>query len=69
MYKVEPPPLVMTSVDHHIAAAEHHEEAAESHRQAASHYTYGDYQKANEHARMAKDCGRRADEYCAMAME
>jgi hypothetical protein len=69
MYKTELPPLVMTSVDHHIAAAEHHEEAAESHRQAASHYTYGDYQQANEHARLARDYGKRAEEHCEIAMK
>ena len=28
------PPLILTSVDYHIAAAESHEEAAEAHRQA-----------------------------------
>ena len=47
-------PLVMTSMDHHVAAAEHHEEAAESHRKAAALYAYGDYQQANEHAQLAK---------------
>ena len=70
MYAIDKPsPLIMTSVDHHVAAAEHHEEAAESHRQAAAHYTYGDYQQANEHARLAKSYGERAEEYCIRAME
>jgi len=63
------PPLIMTSVDHHVAAAEHHEEAAESHRQAAAHYSYGDYQQANEQARLAKGQGRQAEKHCALAME
>lgn len=60
---------VMTSADHHVAAAEYHEEAAESHRNAAAHYVYGDYQKANENARLAKGYGQQAEECCALAME
>jgi uncharacterized protein YbjT (DUF2867 family) len=62
-------PVVMTSADHHVAAAERHEEAAESHRQAAAHYTYGDYQQANEQARLAKGYGEQAEEHCTLAME
>jgi len=62
-------PLVMTSMDHHVAAAEHHEEAAESHRKAAALYAYGDYQQAAEHARLAKGHGQQAEECCALAME
>ena len=65
----KPSSLVMTSADHHVAAAEHHEEAAESHRMAASHYAYGDYQQANEQARLAKDYGKQAEERCILAME
>lgn len=62
-------PLVMTSVDHHTAAAEHHEKAAESHRNAAAHYAYGDYQQANEQARLAEGYGERAQECCVLAMQ
>jgi hypothetical protein len=70
MYSVEKPSqLIMTSVGHHVAAAERHDEAAESHRQAAAHYTYGDYQQANEQARLAKGFGERAEEHCSRAME
>lgn len=60
---------VMTSADHHLAAAEQHEEAAESHRNAAAHYAYGDFQQAQEHARLAKDYGNQAGESCMRAME
>jgi hypothetical protein len=63
------PSLVMTSVDHHEAAAKHHDEAAESHRNAAAHYAYGDYQQANEQARLARDFGKQAEEHCSRAME
>ena len=63
------PLQIMTSVDHHRAAAEHLEEAAEYHRLAASHYTYGDYQQANENALLAKGLARRAEEHCLLAME
>jgi len=70
MGKIETQPaVVMTSVDHHVAAAEHHEEAAESHRQAAAHFTYGDYQQANEKAQLAKSYGQKAEEHCLRAME
>jgi hypothetical protein len=62
-------PFVMTSMDHHVAAAGYHEEAAESHRKAAALYAYGDYQQANEHALLAKGHGERAGECCALAME
>jgi len=44
----------ITNVDHHIAVAGHHEEAAELHRNApAIFFSYGDYQKVNEHAPIA----------------
>ncbi len=61
--------LIMTCADHHVAAAEHHEEAAEFHRNAAAHYVYGDYQQANENARLAKDYGQQAEQCCALAMK
>jgi len=60
---------ILTSADHHVAAAECHEEAALSHRQAAAYYSYGDYQQANEQARLARGCGRQAENYCALAMD
>ena len=63
------PPLILTSVDYHIAAAESHEEAAEAHRQAAAAYMYGDFQQANEKARLARQYGMQASEQCALAME
>lgn len=63
------PPLIMTSVDHHIAAAERHEEAAEYHRLAAAHYTYGEYQQANEQALLARSAGQKAEEHCLLALE
>jgi len=59
----------MTSADHHVLAAEHHEDAANLHRKAAAHYTYGDYQQANEHALLAKGYGLQAEEHCTRAME
>jgi uncharacterized protein Yka (UPF0111/DUF47 family) len=62
-------PLVMTSMDHHVAAAEHHEEAAESHRKAAALYAYGDYQQANEHAQLAKGYSQQAEECRVLAMD
>ncbi len=70
MYSTQKPsPLVLTSIDHHVAAAELHEDAAESHRSAAAHYSYGDYQQANEQARLAKDYGLKAVEHCQQAMK
>ena len=63
------PPLVLTSVDYHTAAANRHEEAAEAHRQAVAHYTYGDFQQANEQARLARTYGQQAIEQCSLAME
>ena len=62
-------PLVMTCMDHHVAAANYHEEADESHRKAAALYAYGDYQQATEHAQLAKTYGQQAEESCALAME
>jgi hypothetical protein len=62
-------PLIRTSADHHVAAAELHEEAAGAHRLAAAHYIYGDYQQANEQARLAKGYGRQAENYCGLATE
>jgi len=59
---------VMTSADHHAAAAEKHEEAAESHRNAAANYAYGDFQKASEHAMLAKDHGDQAYVSCMRAI-
>lgn len=61
--------LVMTSVDHHVAAAENHEEAALSHRKAAAHYMYGDYQQAINESDLAKNYGKQAAEHCNLAME
>lgn len=60
--------MVMTCADHHVAAADYHKEAAEHHEEAAAHYTYGDYQKANEHARLAQDYGQQAEARCLLAM-
>ena len=59
---------VMTYADYHTAAAEQHEEAAESHRNAAANYAYGDFQKASEHAKAAKDLGNQAQISCMRAM-
>lgn len=63
------PPLILTSVDYHKAAAKYHEDAAEAHQQAAAHYTYGDYQRAIEQARLAREYGFQAVEQCSLAME
>jgi hypothetical protein len=63
------PSLISTSVKHHVEAADHHERAAELHRQAATHYIDGEYQRANEDARQAKDQGMRAIDHCALAMK
>jgi len=62
-------PSVMTSMDHHVAAAEHHEEAADCHRKAAAHFTYGDYQQAHEHAQLAKSFSQQAEECRVLAMD
>jgi len=60
---------VMTSADHHTAAAEQHAEAAESHRNAAAHYVYGDFQQASEYAKLAENYGNEAQQSCKRAME
>jgi len=60
---------VMTSADHHEAAANYHDEAAESHRNAAAYYAYGDYQQAIAEARRAKNHGAQAEEHCSEAMK
>jgi len=67
--KSMPSQPVMTSMDHHVAAAEHHEEAAEAHRKAAALYAYGDYQQSNEHAALAKGYGQQAEECRVLAMD
>ncbi len=60
---------MLTSVDHHKAAAEHLEEAAAHHRLAAVYYTLGDYDQAEENARIARYFSCKAQEHSLMATE
>ena len=45
---------ILTSTEHHAAAAEHHELAAVHHRQASKHYDEKDFARAAHQATLAR---------------